>query len=522
MLAASLSLAARSSDLSVFVRRDHAGIATQLMVEKQLQKQGLSKHLLGRDRFVEKAWEWKEDKGSYILQQMRRLGASADWSREKFTLDPSMNEAVTEAFVRLYDRGLIYRGEYMVNWSPALQTAVSDLEVEHSDEAGSMFYFKYQLADGSGFIPVATTRPETILGDAAVCVHPADLRFRHLLGKMVIVPMVNRIIPIIADEYVEMEFGSGALKVTPAHDMNDHVLGKKHKLDTINVLNKDGTINENGGRYAGMDRFECRRQIWADMGRAGLVIKEEAHQQRVPRSQRGGEIIEPMVSSQWFVKMDDMAQRSMEAVNNGQLTIVPQRYEKVWGAWLSNIHDWCISRQLWWGHRIPVYYVVGSDQREFVVARTPEVARQLAERKYGPGVRIEQDEDVLDTWFSSGLWPFATLGWPQKENDLDSDYHKYYPAAVLETGHDILFFWVARMVALGLELTDRLPFSTIYLHGLVRDAQGQKMSKTKGNVIDPLETIENYGCDALRFALVTGCTPGQDIPLALEKVEANR
>eukprot|EP00981_Chlorochromonas_danica_P009513 scaffold2709_cov163-Ochromonas_danica.AAC.15 len=505
---------------------DHAGIATQLLVEKQLSKEGISRRSLGRDAFVSKVWQWKEDKGGYILNQMRRLGASADWSREKFTLDPLMSEAVTEAFIRLYEKGLIYRGEYMVNWSPALQTAVSDLEVEYFEEQGILYTFKYELADGSGYIPVATTRPETILGDTAVCVHPADERYKHFIGKLIKVPFMNRSIPVIADDYVDMEFGTGALKITPAHDVNDYAIGKRHQLAAINVMNKDGTINELGGQYAGLDRFECRSRLWKDLGMSGLVIKEEKHMQRIPRSQRGGEIVEPLLSSQWFVKMDGMASRAVQAVKTGELRILPERFEKTWFNWLENIHDWCISRQLWWGHRIPVYYVWDKEKMsrnpDFIVARSLEEARRMAIAKFGEEIVIEQDEDVLDTWFSSGLWPFATVGWPHDEHKTDSDLHRFYPASVLETGYDILFFWVARMVTMGLELTNKVPFHTIYLHGLVRDGEGQKMSKTKGNVIDPLDTIDQYGCDALRFSLVTGSTPGQDVPLSLEKVEANR
>eukprot|EP00598_Pedospumella_elongata_P003041 CAMPEP_0184984386 /NCGR_PEP_ID=MMETSP1098-20130426/13368_1 /TAXON_ID=89044 /ORGANISM="Spumella elongata, Strain CCAP 955/1" /LENGTH=935 /DNA_ID=CAMNT_0027508357 /DNA_START=347 /DNA_END=3154 /DNA_ORIENTATION=- len=533
---------------------DHAGIATQLSVERQLAKEGTSRLELGREAFLDKVWQWKDEKGGYITQQMRRLGASADWSREKFTLQPEMSEAVTEAFVRLHEKGLIYRGSYMVNWSPHLQTAVSDLEVEHSEEQSTLYFFKYMLVEGGEFIPVATTRPETILGDSAVCVHPDDVRYQHHIGKMVRVPLSDRLIPVIADEYVDREFGTGALKITPAHDVNDYALGKKHNLPLISIMNKDASINELGGKYAGLSREQCRIDLWCDLVQAGLAYPGDAslegvsstgtkaHVQRVPRSQRGGEVIEPMVSKQWFVTTEHMAQRAVQAVRSGEIAILPaERFEKVWYNWLENIHDWCISRQLWWGHRIPVYYVTlptGSAGAEvpYIVARSAEEARRIAEEKYGPGVVLTQDEDVLDTWFSSGLWPFATVGWPHQEiapaasfsasptvsSVPAGDLARFYPASVLETGYDILFFWVARMVMLGLELTDQVPFRTIYLHGLVRDAQGQKMSKTKGNVMDPLDTIDKLGADALRYTLVTGSTPGNDVPLAMEKIEGNR
>jgi len=441
-----------------------------------------------------------------------------------------MSAAVTEAFIQLHDKGLIYRGSYLVNWSPNLQTAVSDLEVDYSEEAGTLYLFKYVLADdesGQEFIPVATTRPETILGDSAVCVHPQDERFRRFVGRQVRVPMTGRVVPVIADEYVDRDFGTGALKVTPAHDVNDYEIGKRHQLPLINMLNKDATVNEAGGqRYAGLDRFVCRQRIWEDMQQAGLALEQRPHVQRVPRSQRGGEIIEPLVSAQWFVKADGMASKAVAAVTDGQLRILPERFEKVWFNWLTNIHDWCISRQLWWGHRIPVYYISlgpGPEEAGYVVARSQQEAEQLARDRHGQDAQltVQQDEDVLDTWFSSGLWPFATVGWPGP-SPAASDLARFYPAAVLETGYDILFFWVARMVMMGLELTGQTPFHTVYMHGLVRDGQGRKMSKTTGNVLDPLDTVDQFGCDALRYALVTGSTPGQDIPLALDKVEAAR
>lgn len=379
---------------------DHAGIATQLLVERSLIAEGTSRQALGREGFLKRVWQWKDEKGGYITKQMRRLGASADWSRERFTLEPSMSESVTEAFVRLHEKGLVYKGDYLVNWSPNLQTAVSDLEVEYSDEMGKLYFFKYMLADGSeDFIPVSTTRPETILGDTAVCVHPDDERYKKWIGKMVKVPMCDREVPVIADEYVDKEFGTGALKITPAHDPNDYEIGKRFNLPSISIMNKDASINSHGGaRYEGLDRFVCRDRIWQDMEAAGLTIKVEPHMQRVPRSQRGGEVIEPMVSGQWFVRMENMGKRALDAVRNKDIVIIPDRFEKVWYNWLENIHDWCVSRQLWWGHRIPVYYVDGSST-EYVVARSESEAHKIAKEKYGKDVSLVQDEDVLDTWF---------------------------------------------------------------------------------------------------------------------------
>ena len=504
---------------------DHAGIATQMLVERALRADGIERKELGREKFLDRVWEWKGEYGGYITGQIRRLGASCDWSREKFTLQPELCDAVTEAFVSLHERGLIYKGEYMVNWSPSLGTAVSDLEVEFEEREGSLYYFKYKLADGAmngddDFIAVATTRPETILGDAAVCVHPEDARYKHLVGKEVIVPMLNKRVPVIADDYVQMDFGSGALKITPAHDNNDYEIGKRHDLPMINIMNKDATMNEVAGPYANLDRYACRDKLWADMEEADLTLKVEAHTQRVPISQRGGEVIEPLLSSQWFVKMDGMAAKGCDAVRNGDIQIIPERFEKIYFNWLENIQDWCVSRQLWWGHRIPVWYAEGTDK--YFVARSVEEAQEKAVAALGEGVKLKQDEDVLDTWFSSGLWPFATVGWPANDEASLKEYNRFYPSSVMETGYDILFFWVARMVMLGIEFTGKSPFHTIYMHGLVRDGQGQKMSKTKGNVVDPIETIQEFGTDALRLSLVTGVTPGQDVPLAMEKVQANR
>ncbi len=488
---------------------DHAGIATQLQVEKMLAAEGLSRDAVGREEFVRRAWEWKEKYGGIITGQIRRLGASCDWERERFTLDAGLSKAVREAFVRLFEKGVVYRGPRMINWSPGLRTAVSDLEVEYSQEQGTLYFFKYMLADGSGdFIPVATTRPETILGDTAVAVHPEDERYTRFVGKQVVVPMLGREIPVIADEYVERSFGTGGLKVTPAHDPNDYAIGERHGLEMISVLDEAARINANGGPYAGLDRFECRKKLWADMDAAGLVIKTEPYMMSVPRSQRGGELIEPMISTQWFVRIKPMADAALEAVRDGRIKIVPERFTKVYYNWLEGIQDWCISRQLWWGHRIPVWYC--ADCGEMTVMR-----EDPTQCSHCGSARIEQDPDVLDTWFSSGLWPFSTLGWPDQTPDLAY----FYPTSVLETGYDILFFWVCRMIMAGLEFTGDVPFDTVYLHGLIRDEHGQKMSKSKGNVVDPLGVMNEMGTDALRFTLLVGSTPGSDINLSLKKVE---
>ncbi|GAB4527288.1 MAG: valine--tRNA ligase [Anaerolineae bacterium] len=486
---------------------DHAGIATQLQVEKMLEAEGTTREAIGREEFLRRTWEWKERYGGRIVQQLRRLGASCDWDRERFTMDEGLSRAVLEAFVTLWEQGLIYRGPRLVNWSPRLRTAVSDLEVEYEEVEGTLYYFKYRLQDDpQTFIPVATTRPETILGDTAVAVHPEDERYRHFVGRRVLVPILNRPIPVIADEYVDREFGTGALKVTPGHDPNDYEIGERHNLDVINILNKDATLNENAGPYAGLDRFEARRKLWADMQAADLTLKEEPYRHSVPVSQRGGELVEPLISEQWFVRIQPLAEKAIQAVREGRIRIVPERFEKVYFHWMENIRDWCISRQLWWGHRIPAWY---GPEGEIVVSRE------------GPpqdGRIWTQDPDVLDTWFSSALWPFSTLGWP----DETPDYKRYYPTDVMETGYDILFFWVARMIMMGLWFTGKEPFHTVYLHGLVRDEQGRKMSKTTGNVIDPVQNIEEYGADALRFTLLTGSTPGNDMNLSEERIRANR
>ncbi len=490
---------------------DHAGIATQLQVEKMLLRTiEETREEIGRERFLEHAWEWKEKHGSYITGQLRRLGASCDWDRERFTLDEGLSRAVREAFVRMYRMGLIYRAEYLVNWSPGLQTAVSDLEVEYSEEPGFLYYFNYPV-QGGGQLPVATTRPETILGDTAVAVHPDDPRYKDYIGKMAIVPMLDREIPIIADEYVDIEFGTGALKITPGHDPNDFEIGQKHDLAIINVMNKDATMSEAAGPYAGMDRFDCRKKLWADMQTAGMTIKKENYTLNVPRSQRGGEIIEPLVSRQWFVDAEPMAKMGLAAVHSGRIKIVPDRFVKVWDNWLENIRPWCISRQLWWGHRIPVWYC--DDCQHKTVSTTDPIACEAC-----GSAHIQQDPDVLDTWFSSGLWPFSTLGWPDQTPDLE----RFYPTDVMETGYDILFFWVARMVMSAALFTNDIPFHTVYLHGLVREDNGRKMSKSYGNVTDPLDVMAEYGTDALRFTLLTGGTPGNDLNLALDRVASNR
>ncbi len=490
---------------------DHAGIATQLKVEQALREEGTTREEIGREEFLKRTWAWKEEYGGHITNQIRRLGASCDWDRERFTLDEDLQRAVREAFVTLWEKGLIYRGPRLINWSPGLKTAVSDLEVEHVEEPGKLYYFKYMIAGTDDYIPVATTRPETILGDTAVAVHPEDERFKEFVGRKAVVPILRREIPVIADEYVDLEFGTGALKITPGHDPNDFEIGKKHDLEFISVLDREAKINENGGPYEGQDRFECRQNLWKDMRAEGLVIKEEDYVHQVPRSQRGGEIVEPIISTQWFVDIQPLAEKAIEAVRDGRITIVPERFEKVYFNWMENIRDWCISRQLWWGHRIPVWYC--DDCNEVTVKR-----EDPSECAHCGSTNIHQDPDVLDTWFSSGLWPFSTLGWPDQTKDLAY----FYPTTTMETGYDILFFWVARMIMMGLEFTGEVPFSEVYLHGLIRDEHGKKMSKSFGNVIDPLEVMDDLGTDALRFTLLVGSTPGNDMNLSLKKVEANR
>ncbi len=502
---------------------DHAGIATQSLVEKLLRSEGTSREAVGREEFLRRTWEWKEKYGGQIQNQMRRLGASCDWARERFTLDAGLSRSVHTAFKQLYDDGLIYKGTYLVNWSPTLGTAVSDLEVEYETRNVSIWYVRYpvitegwagpQHAWGSGrwaegateWITVATTRPETILGDTAVATAHGDERFATLLGRSAVLPALARHIPIIADEYVDKEFGSGAVKITPAHDKNDYEVGKRHGLAQISILNKDATVNAEGGPYQGMDRFAARKAIIADLEKEGLLVKTEPHTMSVGISQRGGEIIEPLLSEQWFVRMRPLADLALAAVREGRTRIVPERFEKVYYHWLENIEDWCISRQLWWGHRIPVWYLPDGT----MVVPGPDEA---------PPEGATQDPDVLDTWFSSGLWPFSTLGWPDQTPDLAT----FYPTSVMETGYDILFFWVARMMMMGCYLTQTEPFHTIYLHGLVRDEHGRKMSKSYGNVVNPLVVMGEQGTDALRFTLATSGTPGQDINLNPQRIESAR
>ena len=491
---------------------DHAGIATQLQVEMKLKAEGTSREEIGRNRFLEETWEWKEKHGGLIIEQIRRLGASCDWDRERFTFDEGLSRAVREAFVHLYEKGLIYRGPRLINWSPALQTAVSDLEVEHTEEEGKLYYFKYQLADNpEEFIPVATTRPETILGDTAVAVHPDDKRYKEFIGKNVLVPILGREVPVIGDEYVSTDFGTGALKITPGHDPNDYEIGQRNNLEILSILDKKAVVTELGGPYQGQDRFEARQNLWNDMKAAGLVIKEEPYIHQIPRAQRGGEIIEPMISTQWFVQIGPLAEKALKAVKDGQVEIIPERFKKVYYNWMEDIHDWCISRQLWWGHRIPVWHC--DDCGELTVTRTDPTTCQGC-----GGKKIRQESDVLDTWFSSGLWPFSTLGWPDETADLEY----FFPTTMMETGYDILFFWVARMIMFSLELTGKAPFEIVYLHGLVMDEFGQRMSKSKGNVIDPIEFMNDMGTDAVRFTMLVGSTPGINTNLSLQKVEANR
>lgn len=485
---------------------DHAGIATQLQVEKLLRDQGTSRVEVGREEFLARTWEWKRKYEGNIKGQLRRIGASCDWTRERFTLDDGLSNAVQEVFITLYKQGLIYRGPRLVNWSPGLQTAVSDLEVEREEEDAKLYFFKYPV-EGGDFLPVATTRPETILGDTAVCVHPEDERYKHLIGKTAYVPMLKRAIPIIADEYVDREFGTGALKITPGHDFNDYQIAQRHNLPLINILNPDATLNQEAGPYAGLDRFVCREKLWADMEAVGLTLEVKPHRMVVPRSQRGGEVVEPLLSTQWFLKIQPLAEKAIAAVRDGHIKVVPERFEKIYYHWLENIEDWCISRQLWWGHRVPAWY---SEDGEIYVGRNQDGPPNDG-RKWTP------EEDVLDTWFSSGLWPFSTLGWPEKTADM----RRFYPTSIMETGYDILFFWVARMVMMGLWFTEQAPFHTIYLHGLIRDKYGRKISKTLGNTIDPLDLVNQYGADPLRYTLITSGTPGNDVNMDTDRVEAN-
>ena len=490
---------------------DHAGIATQVVVEQMLAKEGLGRHQLGREKTRERIKQWAESRRRTITEQHQRLGASCDWSRERYTLDEGPSRAVRTAFVRLYNKGLIYRGERIINWCPRCATALSDLEVDHRDIQGNLYYVKYPLAEAKGFITVATTRPETILGDTAIAVNPKDKRFKAMLNKKVILPAVKRVIPIVADDVVDPDFGTGAVKVTPAHDPVDFDIAQRRGLPLVNILNLDVTMNENAGPYAGLERFACRKAILADLEKEGLLVKIEPYTHSVGHCHRCQTIVEPIVSKQWFVKVAPLAKPAIAAVRDGRINIIPQRFVKVYLNWMENIRDWCISRQLWWGHRIPVWYCRGCG--ELIV--TVDEAKSCG--KCG-STNIEQDPDVLDTWFSSALWPHSTLGWP----DDTEDRRYFYPTSVMETAYDILFFWVARMIMMGLEDTGDIPFDTVYLHGLVRDEKGEKMSKTRGNVIDPIDVLGIYGTDALRFALTGEISPGNDIKLTTPRLEAGR
>jgi len=490
---------------------DHAGIAAQVVVEQQLAGEGLDRHKLGRQKFLERMRQWAEQCRRTIAEQHQRLGASCDWGREKFTLDEGPSRAVRTAFVRLYNKGLIYRGERIINWCPRCATALSDLEVEHKDIQGHLYYVKYPLAEGKGFITVATTRPETILGDTAVAVNPRDKRFKAMVGKKVILLAVKRVIPIIADDAVDPDFGTGAVKITPAHDPVDFEIAQRQGLELVNILNPDTTMNENAGPYVGLDRFDCRQAILADLEKEGLLVKIEPYTHSVGHCDRCQVIIEPLASKQWFIKTPPLAQAAINAVRDGRIAILPERFTKVYLNWLENIRDWCISRQLWWGHRIPVWYCQGCGK----LTVTVDEAKACA---HCGSTKIEQDPDVLDTWFSSALWTHSTLGWPDDSEEL----RYFYPTTVMETGYDILFFWVARMIMMGLEDTGDIPFHTVYLHGLVRDEKGEKMSKLRGNVLNPLDTLKVYGTDALRFALTSDISPGNDIKVTTPRLEAGR
>ncbi len=489
---------------------DHASIATEAKIVEAMRKEGVSKADLGREKFLERAWAWKEQYGGRIVEQLKKLGTSCDWSRERFTLDEGCSEAVKEVFVRLYEKGLIYRGERIINWCPHCLTSISDAEVEYGEQAGHFWHINYPLADGSGVIEIATTRPETLLGDTAVAVNPDDPRYQDMVGKMLILPLVNKEIPIVADSYVDMEFGTGAVKITPAHDPNDFEVGLRHNLPVINVMTDDAHINENGGKYEGMDRYEARKAIVADLEKGGYLVKVKDHSHNVGSCYRCSTTVEPRVSKQWFVKMEPLAKPAIEAVKNGETRFIPERFDKIYFHWMENIKDWCISRQLWWGHRIPAYYC--DDCGEMVVSKT------AVETCPKCGGKMHQDEDTLDTWFSSALWPFSTLGWPNETEDLKF----FYPTSTLVTGYDIIFFWVARMIFSAIEQTGKAPFETVFIHGLVRDAQGRKMSKSLGNGIDPLAVIEEFGADALRLTLSTNNSPGNDMRYSDDKVRASR
>lgn len=496
---------------------DHASIATEVKIIEKLKEEGIDKHDLGRDGFLERAWEWKKEYGGRIIGQLKKLGSSCDWDRERFTMDEGCNKAVTEVFCKMHEKGWIYKGSRIINWCPVCNTSISDAEVEYQEQAGNFWHIKYPVlkedgeASGTEFLEFATTRPETMLGDTAVAVHPEDERYKHLIGKKVLLPIVNREIPIVADTYVDMEFGTGVVKITPAHDPNDFEVGKRHNLPIVNIMNDDATINKNGGKYEGMDRYEARKAIVAELDSMGLLVRIEDYSHNVGTHDRCKTTIEPLVKEQWFVKMDELIQPAVEAVKNGEVRLIPERMEKTYFNWTDNIRDWCISRQLWWGHRIPAYYC--EECGETVVAKEmPECCPKCGCRQF------QQDEDTLDTWFSSALWPFSTLGWPEMTEDLKY----FYPTDVLVTGYDIIFFWVIRMIFSGYEQMGEKPFKTVLFHGLVRDSEGRKMSKSLGNGIDPLEVIDQYGADALRLTLITGNAPGNDMRFYYERVESSR
>ena len=490
---------------------DHASISTEVKVINKLKEEGIDKNELGREGFLKRTWEWREEYGRTIVEQLKKIGSSCDWDRERFTMDEGCSEAVLEVFTRLYEKGYIYKGSRIINWCPVCHTSISDAEVEHEEQAGHFWHINYPIADGSGYVEIATTRPETLLGDTAVAVNPDDDRYKHLIGKTLKLPLTDREIPVIADPYVDKEFGTGCVKITPAHDPNDFEVGRRHNLAEINIMHDDATINCPGSKYDGMDRYEARKAMVADLDAQGLLVKVVDHVHNVGTHDRCGTTVEPMIKQQWFVKMEEMAKPAIEAIKNGDLTFVPERFDKIYLHWLENIRDWCISRQLWWGHRIPAYYC--DDCGEIVVSKTaPEVCPKCGCK------HLTQDPDTLDTWFSSALWPFSTLGWPKNTEDLEY----FYPTDVLVTGYDIIFFWVIRMVFSGYEQTGKCPFHHVLIHGLVRDSQGRKMSKSLGNGIDPLEIIDKYGADALRLTLVTGNAPGNDMRFYMERVEASR
>ena len=490
---------------------DHASIATEAKIVEAMKAEGITKEDIGREKFLERAWAWKDKFGSRIISQLKKLGSSCDWERERFTLDEGCSKAVKEVFVRLYNKGLIYRGERIINWCPHCKTSISDAEVTYEEKEGSFWHIRYPLTDGSGYVELATTRPETLMGDTAVAVNPNDERYKDIIGKTVTLPLMNREIPVIADEYVEMDFGTGVVKITPAHDPNDFEVGLRHNLPVINVMTDEAVINENGGKYVGMDRYSARKAVVNDLEELGLLVKVEPMKHNVGSCYRCNSIVEPRISKQWFVKMEPLAKPAVEAVKKGEIKLIPARFEKTYYNWMENIKDWCISRQLWWGHRIPAWYC--EDCGEVIVSKTtPKTCPKCQ------STNLKQDEDTLDTWFSSALWPFSTLGWP--DDNIDLKY--FYPTSTLVTGYDIIFFWVARMIFSGLEYTGKVPFNTVLFHGIVRDEQGRKMSKSLGNGIDPLVEIEKYGADALRFTLATGNTPGNDMRYSSDRVIASR